>query len=359
MRRRHLMSRQSEIAFAHNDRLISIGDLLVKRTKRAWSRMDINNLDWSWQSVAPLMVAQVNAAQVAAASLSAPYLNAIDRSYGYKPIPASIPPVAFSNVMGDGREVGPALFGAVTNTKTLIGKGVSPAQAFQVGSNFIAVVASAALHDAARNADRVLAVGKGYTRYIRVVNGSACSRCAILASIYSAEEAFLRHFSCQCGTAPIQVDGKPPSGFHDSPLSYFDSLSKAEQDRRFTNAGAEAIRNGANPVSIVNARRGANGIQFSTHDYRVGETGLSRRLQPITIGVKADGSPLRVFATAEGATIRGEFGRREIRMSELATKTGRYRRTTTVRLMPEQILKMAGNNPERWRELLGRYGYLN
>jgi hypothetical protein len=353
------MSQQSEIAFAHNARLISIGDLLVRRTKRLWSRMDIHNLDWSWESVAPLMVAQVAAAQVAAASLSAPYLNAIDRSYAYKPLPASIPPASFANVMGDGREVGPALFGAVTNTKTAIGKGMAPAQAFQIGANFVAVVASAALHDAARNADRVLSIGKGYTRYIRVVNGSACSRCAILAGMYSAEEAFLRHASCQCGTAPIQIDGKIPSGFHDSPLSYFDSLSTAEQDRRFTRAGAEAIRQGANPTSVVNVRRGAYGIQFSNHDYRVGETGLSRRMQPITIGVKADGSPLRVFATAEGVTVRGEFGRTEVRKSTLAAKEGRYRRTTRVRLMPEQILKMAGNNPERWRELLERYGYLN
>ena len=40
------------------------------------------------------------------------------------------------------------------------------------------------------------------------------------------------------------------------PRGYFDSLSKAEQDRHFTKAGAEAIREGADIGRVVNARRG-------------------------------------------------------------------------------------------------------
>lgn len=351
------MSLQSEIAYAHQLELIRIGKLLGNRTKLLWQHMDVRDLDQSWQFVAPQMVRQVAAAQLAAAELTSPYLDAIDRSYGHKAPAVALAPTAFTNVMGDGREIAPALYGAVTNMKTAIGAGTSVGNAFQIGSHFVAMIAQSALQDMARNADRSLAAGKGYTRYIRVVNGSACSRCAILAGMYSGEEAFLRHASCQCSTVPISVDGKSPKGFYDTPQKYFDSLSKSEQDRVFTNSGAEAIRRGADPIKVVNARRGAYGIQYSTHGYVPTNPAESRRLTPITIGVKADGSPLKVYATAEGK-FRGEFRRSEERRGALAVKEGRYTRTTSVRVMPEQLLMMAGNNPARWTELLGRYGYL-
>lgn len=358
------MSLQSELAFAHNQRVIGIGNLLVKRGVRLWrSQMSLANLDASWNVVAPQMVAQVTAAQLAAAKLATPYTNVLDRANGYKPEPAVLVPEAFAGVMGDGREVAPALFGAVTNTKTAIGRGVSASTAFQAGGTFIAATMSAALHDMSRNADRVIASGKGYTRYIRVVNGSACSRCAILAGIYSSGEAFLRHVSCQCGTAAIQEGQAVPKGFHDSPESYFESLSKADQDRVFTNAGAEAIRQGADPVRVVNARRGASGISYGGHSghlYSAPPLGTHGSLQKITIGRMADGSPLRVYATTESTTYRGVWGRRQYNHGQEMIKSGtdRYRRTTTLRLMPEQIQIMAGSDPQRYAELLQRYGYL-
>lgn len=350
------MSRQSDLAFAHQADVVRLGGVLGRRLVRLWRQMDINNLDASWNYLAPQMAAQVGSAQLTAAKLSAPYLNAIDRANSFKAAPAAIVPEAFANVMGDGREVAPALYGAVTNTKTLIGTGVPPARAFEVGANFLSIVASAALHDMSRNADRVLAAGKTYTTYIRVVNGSACSRCAILAGMYSGPDAFLRHVSCQCGVVPITNTSKVPGGLHADPGSYFDSLSVSEQDRVFTKAGAEAIRQGANPVSVVNARRGAYGIGYSGH---TNLPAVNRgALKPLVIGVKADGTPLMVYATTEGTTARGAFYKSERDASANAAKSGRYRRTSTIRLMPEQIAKMAGGNSERWVELLGRYGYL-
>jgi hypothetical protein len=239
---------------------------------------------------------------------------------------------------------------------------MAPYTAFQSGMNALAVIASAALQDMGRQADITMGKARNYTAYIRVVGGSACSRCAILAGIWSGESAFLRHTCCQCTTAPVQIDRgketpKIPSGFHDSPEAYFNSLSEADQNSAFTKAGAEAIRNGANPVSVVNARRGAYGIGYSGHYNVPVETGVRNTLKPITIGVKADGSPLQVFATREGTTARGAFARGEQKATLTAGKEGQYRRTTSIRLMPEQLMTMAGNNPARFRELIKRYGY--
>lgn len=337
------MSRQADLGFALQRRRERLAHDLASRVVGLWRQVPLESLDTGWGYVAPLMQQQVVAAQTVAAEMSTPFMEAIDRSYGFTPQPAELAVPAFTDVMGDGREIMPALFGAVTNTKQLIGAGVAPVSAFESGAAFIAIVAQAALHDMARNADRVLAAGKGYTHYVRVVNGAACSRCAILAGIYSGPEAFRRHTGCQCGVVPIVERGKPPTGLHDSPEAYFASLSRAEQDRVFTKAGAEAIRNGADPIKVVNARRGAYGIGYSGHGGPTSVGGVNR-LQKVTIGVRADGTPLQVYATTEGTTARGAFGK--------ATKSG------TLRLMPEQISIMSGGNPERWAKLLQRYGYL-
>ncbi len=217
-----------------------------------------------------------------------------------------------------------------------------------------------------RQADITLGRSRTYTRYVRVVSSGACSRCAVLAGAWSSEKAFLRHIGCQCTACPVQVvrstgnreSYKIPDGFHEDPSAFFDSLSKAEQDKTFTKAGAEAIRNGADISQVVNARRGAYGIGYSGHYNTPVPVGTRNRLQAIQIGVKPDGSPLKVYATVEGTTARGGFGRAELRATDQATKEGRYRRTTTVRLMPEQLIKMAGDDTARFVELLKRYGYM-
>lgn len=363
------MSRQSEIAFAHRADLLRISNSLAKRVALLWRQMDVNSLDASWGRVAPKMVQLVASAQLAAADLTPGYIRALDNSYNFTSQPARIVPQAFSNVMGDGREVAPALYGAVTTTKGLIGKGIPVPNAFQSGGSFLSIIASAALQDMARNADEVLSAGKGYTRYVRVIGGTACSRCAILAGTYSATEtAFQRHVHCCCSTCPIEIAGKPavsgmkvPEGFHDSPGSYFDSLSAEEQDRVFTKAGAEAIRQGADVTKIVNARRSAYGIGYTGHSRSLGgvkvPTVATRgRLTPITIGRKADGSPLQVFATQ--FTARSQFYKSEAQRVEASLAGGNFTRTVSVRLMPEQLAIMANGSSDRWVELLGKYGYL-
>lgn len=350
-----------DVAFAHRDARIRVGRQAVRRVLSLWSQADVRDLDGWWGLLAPNMVRTVTAAQVAAASQATPFLNRTDDAYGREAPDTKLMSEAFGGVVLDGRELGPAMFTAVTSTKEAIGQGLSPARAFEVGAHALSVVAYAAIQDMGRQADITLGRSRTYTYYVRVVGGSACSRCAILAGIRSSASAFLRHTSCQC-SAQMVVSNKPndvPAGFHTSPEAYFESLSKADQDHAFTKAGAEAIRNGANPTSVVNARRGAYGIGYSGHYNIPVPVGTHNSLRPLTIGKRPDGSPLQVFATTEGTTRRGSFGSSEIRRTNEAIKDGRYRRSTTVRLMPEQIIKMAGTDRARLRELLIRYGYMH
>lgn len=333
----------SEVAVDHQARRIRLGQLTSNRVRDLWLRADVESLDASWSALAPVLTAEVVAAQVTAARQTAPYVNRVAQASGGAPR-AVLDVDAFGGSMGDGREVGPALFGAVTTTKRAIGGGISSRLAFEAGAAFLGVIVKAAIADMGRSADATLATGRGFTRYVRVVNPGACSRCAILAGSDRFSKPFLRHPACRCTSLPIKNDARVPKGLFSSPEEYFESLSKAEQDRAFTKAGAEAIRLGADPVSVVNARRGA---------YM--RPGIRNEL-----GFDANGKPVKAFMTSEGATIRGSYGRQEAaRGAELTKGAGdRYRRTINPRMMPETILQIARGDQELAVALLRQYGYL-
>jgi hypothetical protein len=65
------------------------------------------------------------------------------------------------------------------------------------------------------------------------------------------------------------------------PNAYFRSLSTQDQDRIFTNAGAQALRDGADMGRVVNARRGMSDNGLTTSEARRGlGLGRSARLTP-------------------------------------------------------------------------------
>lgn len=343
-----------DIGVEHQQSRVRIATDTVARAAASWRATDLDYLDASWSVIAPVLVDQVSEAQRVAATRSDTFVDAAVSLQGGTADDATVNPDAFTGVTIDGREVGPAMYGAVTHTKTLIGAGLPPARAFESGAAFLATVVQSAIADAGRQADRVSMIGKQITRYVRVISPGACSRCAILAGTGSAARAFERHNNCHCTACPLPSGDAPiPRGFFASPEDYFDSLSRTEQNRAFTNAGAEAIRNGASPQSVVNARRGAS---LTSGGIVPARSGLRAPL-----GYDSLGNPIKVFTTSEGTTIRGAYGRAEYRRQQELTKgvNDRYRRTVNARLMPETIVQMAGGDSVKLRRLLGQYGYLN
>lgn len=337
-----------EIALQHQRNRDTVSDAASRRVLRLWRQIDPQELDQGWAMYGAAITEIVAAAQVDAAQQTRPYMTAIAASASNKPA-VQIVPEMFGGVAADGRELEPLLYSAVTSTKTWTGRGLGASTAFEAGASFLATLAGSVIRDLGRQADSTFAAGKRWTQYVRVLNPGACSRCAVLAGKSSNAVAFKRHPRCRCTAFPLPSTGSVPSGFFESGDDYFESLSRAEQDRIFTRSGAEAIRQGGDVNMVVNARRGAYGISYSGHGLG-GGLGEVRRLQRVTIGVRADGTPLQVYATFESTTRRGDFGRSNF--------TGSGRRTQTVRLMPEQIQIMAGGDPGRYRELLIRYGYL-
>lgn len=132
---------------------------------------------------------------------------------------------------------------------------------------------------------------------------------------------------------PTTGTGRGPHGFVDG-KTYFNSLSRIEQDRIFTIAGAKAIRDGANISSVVNARRG----MYTSTAYRQ-----------------------QLRATREGTTRRGSFYRSE-RARAISRghvpASGQGFRPRAPRLLPEEIYKLAASRDEAIA-MLRRFGYID
>jgi hypothetical protein len=181
----------------------------------------------------------------------------------------------------------------------------------------LAMLAASAVQDAGRNgASIAMAVTPSVDGYVRMLNPPSCSRCAVLAGkFFRWNQGFERHPQCDCRHIPTSesVTGDLTT----DPQAYFDSLNPAEQDRIFTKAGAQAIRDGADIGQVVNARRGMEKGQLFGRE---------------------------MFHTFEGVTRRG--------VARRAMGSGR-----PVRLMPESIYALATDRADALR-LLKLYGYL-
>jgi hypothetical protein len=124
---------------------------------------------------------------------------------------------------------------------------------------------------------------------------------------YRWNNGFNRHPKCDCVhvQTTAQAAAETEGLVHD-PYEYFKSLSPEEQDRNYTKAGAQAIRDGGDIFQVVNSRR----------------------------GMKPGG-----LVTTEGTSRRGDFGR------------------NGPRLTPEAIYGKNLTREETLREL-ERFGYI-
>lgn len=133
------------------------------------------------------------------------------------------------------------------------------------------------LQDVARHAAATaIAAHPQATGYVRMVNPGACSRCVVMAGkLFRWNDGFGRHPRCQCRHVPTSEN--TGGDFRTDPAAYFDSLSKAEQDKVFTQAGADSIRMGADMGRVVNARRGIRTAQIADRPVSTTVGSTSRR----------------------------------------------------------------------------------
>lgn len=238
---------------------------------------------------------------------------------------------AFAAVAPDGGPLETLLYVPAVGVQRRLAEGMTPREAMIGGLADMARYTATAVADTARSATQVaMAADRRCVAYMRVVELPACARCIILAGqTYSYSSGFLRHPRCDCQTLPLR---ERDWGGVQSPRQLYEAMTPAQRRNAFTVAGARAIDDGGDIEQIVNARRGMQVAHVHGRD---------------------------VQATTQGTTKRSFYGRRlRAAGGEFAKVPGqRYTRSTTPRLMPEEIFRIADDRAEQLR-LLRRYGYI-
>jgi hypothetical protein len=351
---------QADLALKRSAAVETIAARAARQAALLWLRTMGADFDTGWATLGPSVGAITAKAQTSVAAGASAYLARTARADGITADGATeVLPESFAGVDASGRTVDGLLYGAVTTSKDLIGRGADVRTALQAGQTYLQTMVHTAVFDTGRSADLTASTARRYTHYVRVISGGACSRCAMLAGIASAKTAFARHPRCRCTAAPVTDEGKAltASSRFSSPTAYFESMTAAEQDRIFTRAGAEAIRAGADPVAVVSARRGARGTEYSAANRTVANSG--RRLERSIIGRRPDGTPILGYTTGEGTSIRGAFGKQQRDAGVGTHKVGtRYSTVKRIRLMPETIIGLT-DDVEMRQLLLRDAGYLD
>lgn len=307
-----------QVARLHYGARLLIVEALAQIALRLWRTVDPDRIAESWTAQLVELVTLTTATQVAAARAADGYLDDVLSEQGISPTSrARVAPSAFAGIASDGRPLASLLYQPVISTLAAIGTGVGVDDALVRGHSDLDTIVRTQVADAGRAADQVaLAVRPPAAGYVRMVVGRTCSRCILLAGQrYRWNSGFQRHPRCDCVHVPAAED--TGDDIRTDPKALFEAMSVAEQDRVFTRAGAEAIREGADINQVVNARRG--------------------------MYTAADGRRL----TKAGATRRGLAGQR------LGAPRGRR----ATRLMPEQIFREANDRDDALR-LLRMHGYI-
>lgn len=320
----------------------------VLAVRKTWSNLDPNAIRATWHAaVGPAVFTITTGAQLKAASAADSNVSATLAAQGITATTdGTVVAGALAGIASDGRDLASLL--ELSNYVALhaIRQGTSVENALTMGRKWLEQIVGTQVVDAGRVADGVAIAARPKVReYVRMLNPPSCARCIALAGkTYRWNAGFERHPRCDCRHIP--VDEATADDIRLDPKAYFDSLSKAEQDRVFTNAGAQAIRDGADISQVVNARRGMN---------VAGHTETTKRIingEEFTVNVHHRTLATRevfgrqAFTTTEGMTRHGAAGQR---LGESSNG---------VRLMPEQIYRDANGNREEAIRLLHRFGYI-
>jgi hypothetical protein len=309
----------------------AIAQSAVASTRALWAQLDPTALTESWTDdvIGSQILARVSTGQFLAASRADAYLDAVTLELSIDaPASAAVGPRAFAGVASDGRNLSSLIYEPVITSKVAMANGATITDAMQAGQDALTRIVGTQVQDAGRTAVGTgIAARPAITTWVRMLNPPSCSRCVVLAGKrFRWNQGFARHPLCDCRHIPSTEN--VAGDLTTNPRTYFDSLSTTDQDKYFTAAGAEAIRNGADISQVVNARR--SGLYM------------------------ANGQ----LATLEGTTRRGIAGSR-LQAAGSTTKStgGRYTRVTEPRLMPETIMANAADRDEAIAQLR-RYAYL-
>lgn len=310
--------------------------LTVLAAGNLWGSTPPEDFDAWFEANAATLVALTSAGQARAVRGSGDYVSrALGEIDAERDPEASVDPSQLVGVASDGRPLDSLLYGSVISAKAAIAKADEVddhvvRDAWSKGRTALEQRVLTQIADAERSSTMLeisVRPGVGYTRLVRA---GGCSRCTILAGrFYRWSDGFLRHPRCMCRHIPTTESAS--ADLISDPRDAFWELPIAWQDKIYTRAGADAIREGADMAQVVNVRRGNSGLQTGAGEIT-------------TTNVYGED----LFISTEGTTKRGFAGK-------LIRSRGQSP-ATTPRLMPESIAKIAESR-EDYLHLLELNGY--
>lgn len=319
-----------QVAAAHAVERGRLADRVRAEFRRLWRLVDPRRISETWSIHIPRLLAVLTGAQRSAAGTANLYVADTFAEMGMTARPSGlVVPEAYAGVASDGRPLASLLTLPAITVKTSIIDGHSVDEAMASGQALAEMIGHTQVTDAGRVADQVGLVARPVaTGYVRMIVGATCSRCIILAGRwYEWNAGFQRHPMCDCIHIPAAED--TPDALPTNPMAIFGAMTPAEQDRVFTIAGAQAIRDGTDIYRVVNARRRAVGLTpAGGRGVRLPDGRQRGRLQRVNVNGR------QLFVTREDA------------------RRGR------TRLMPESIYELADGDRDEAIRLLKVHGYI-
>lgn len=224
----------------------------AKAGLQMWAQVDPTNLTGSWLTFLGRLSVILRGAQVAAASTADTYVSEMLHAQGFNvPAAGRVAATALSGVASDGRPLETLLLNPVIATKEMIGRGADVPRAMATGHATLEMTLRTQVSDAGRVAAGVAIAARPRTGWTRMLVGSSCYRCVILAGrVYRYSDGFQRHPQDDCIHIPAAED---VAG------DYTTDARKAFDEGRvhgLSQADEKAIRAGADMAQVVNAHSG-------------------------------------------------------------------------------------------------------
>lgn len=319
-----------QLAASHADERRRLADRVRAEFRRLWRLVDPRRISETWSLHLPRLLTLLTGAQRSAAGTADLYVADAFAGMGMTARPSGlVVPEAFAGIASDGRPLASLLAQPAIVAKSSLSTGRSLAEAMASGQALAEMIGHTQVTDAGRAADQAaLVVRPVATGYVRMIVGATCARCIILAGRhYGWNAGFQRHPNCDCVHIPVAE--ATDDDVRLDPMRIFTAMDEAQQDKVFTHAGAQAIRDGADIYRVVNARRRAVGLTpAGGRGVRLPDGRQRGRLQRVNVNGR------RLFVTREDA------------------RRGR------TRLMPESIYELADGDRGEAIRLLRVHGYI-
>lgn len=299
-------SRQAQVAYA-----------TARQVDRYWQRVTPSDVN-AWQDLIVPASRALVAGQMRAAQAADDYLTAaLAEQDAAVRATARVNPAGFAGMANGPVPVADLLDLPRIGALEAIGQGAPASAVLAAAGQRLQTFALSLVQDAGRQAVSTGIAARPTVGWRRMVNPPCCERCAILAGKWFRwNQGFQRHPRCDCTHIPAAEDS--PGNVGTDP----DALFASGQVRGLRDAEARAIADGADPIQVVNARRGR------------GNDGMT---------------------TTEGTTRRGVASRAIRASGGTERRTGGRRRV--VRPTPEAIYQQAASREEAL-QLLERNGYI-